>query len=158
MAVVTRTAEAGAFTTAGAHSENRTRSAPIPTVCTTIVLNGQARLDATRVETLRLWRCSVTLRDDLLARQVSGLPRPSPSRACKESNLVDIGFGIRSATSASNPWRLVAVTLRSPPLDRRVSTLADSRGSSALSARVERASFRLGDGAPDPRARANSLG
>jgi len=41
VAVATRTAEAGAFTTAGAHSENRTRSAPIPTACTAFVLNGQ---------------------------------------------------------------------------------------------------------------------
>lgn len=40
-AVATHTAEAGAFTTAGAHSENRTRSAPIPRESTTIVLSGR---------------------------------------------------------------------------------------------------------------------
>ena len=60
----------------GAHVRNRTGERPIP------------RADAKPSHTGGLWRCSVTLRVALLARQSSSLLRPSPWHVRQDSNLV----------------------------------------------------------------------
>jgi len=73
------------------------------------------------------WSHWVTLPVVLLARRNSSLLRLTPGRACKESNLVERIWNPR-CDLRSDPQRLVWVSIPSPPLDRRMSTPADSRG------------------------------
>jgi hypothetical protein len=73
------------------------------------------------------WSHWVTLPVVLLARQNSSLLRLTPWRAWKDSNLRRrIWNPFRNL--CSDPQRLVGKSNPSPPLDRRVSTPADSRG------------------------------
>ena len=91
-----------AFGIAGAHVRNRTEATSIrarrtPSCC--VGKSHRGHNSSPRCsQDIHSWRCSVTLRDDLLARQVSGLPHPSP-QVREESNLVGVRFGIEPASS-----------------------------------------------------------
>jgi hypothetical protein len=73
------------------------------------------------------WSHWVTLPVVLLARQNSSLLRLTPERARKDSNLLGRIWNPFCDLRA-DPRRLVGKSNPSPPLDRRVSTPADSRG------------------------------
>lgn len=120
----------------GAAFRSRTGSAPIPTVSTTSVLMRRGGDVGSR-----------TLRACLQGKTASR--STSPSRACKDSNPVQrIWNPCRDLRS--DPRRLVGKSNPSPPLDRRVSTPADSRGIDVSLLGAYGAERR----APGPRARA----
>jgi hypothetical protein len=89
---------------------------------------GASYQDAPRPTATSVWWSHwVTLPVVLLARQNSSLLRLTPWRAWKDSNLRRrIWNPFRNL--CSDPQRLVGKSNPSPPLDRRVSTPADSRG------------------------------
>ena len=122
MAIPTDTAEAGAFGTAGAGFESRTRLRNVP--------GSVASEDEPAL--VDPWG-NAPHRSACKAKQRPFASEPKRSRGAGESNAIlliwnQLGHhGLRPKTS-----RLVPVTLRSTPLDRRVPTLAGSRGIRAL--------------------------